>query len=68
MNGSENDGHYRIGKTGVTSKVDLESKAIDASRRLRRRPGLVGAFSPIGVCVIYHRITESVGLLAVTLV
>ena len=36
--------HDRIGKTGVTSKEDLKSKAIGALRRLRKRPGLVRAF------------------------
>jgi len=34
----------RIGKTGVTSKQDLKSKAIGALRRLQKRPGLVRAF------------------------
>ena len=37
--------HDRIGKTGVTSKEDLKSKAIGALRRLQKRPGLVQAFS-----------------------
>jgi transposase len=36
--------HDRIGKTGVTSKQDLKSKAIGALRRLQKRPGLVRAF------------------------
>ena len=36
--------HDRIGKTGVTSKADLKSKAIVALRRLQKRPGLVRAF------------------------
>jgi transposase len=36
--------HDRIGKTGVTSKEDLKSKAIGALRRLQKRPGLVRAF------------------------
>jgi transposase len=36
--------HDRIGKTGVTSKDDLKSKAIGALRRLQKRPGLVRAF------------------------
>jgi transposase len=36
--------HDRIGKTGVTSKADLKSKAIGALRRLQKRPGLVRAF------------------------
>jgi transposase len=36
--------HDRIGKTGVTSKEDLRSKAIGALRRLQKRPGLVRAF------------------------
>jgi hypothetical protein len=34
----------RIGKTGVTSKQDLKSKAVGALRRLQKRPGLVRAF------------------------
>jgi transposase len=36
--------HDRIGKTGVTSKQDLKSKAASALRRLQKRPGLVRAF------------------------
>jgi transposase len=36
--------HDRIGKTGVTSKQDLKSKAIGALRRLQKRPALVRAF------------------------
>ena len=36
--------HDRIGKTGVTSKQDLKSKAVGALRRLQKRPGLVRAF------------------------
>jgi transposase len=36
--------HDRIGKTGVSSKEDLKSKAIGALRRLQKRPGLVRAF------------------------
>ena len=36
--------HDRIGKTGVTSKAGLKSKAIGALRRLQKRPGLVRAF------------------------
>ena len=36
--------HDRIGKTGVTSKADLKSKAIGALRRLQKPPGLVRAF------------------------
>src|SRR5690242_6071307 len=36
--------HDRIGKTGVTSKDDLRSKAVGALRRLQKRPGLVRAF------------------------
>jgi hypothetical protein len=36
--------HDRIGKTGVTSKEDLKSKAAGALRRLQKRPGLVRAF------------------------
>jgi transposase len=36
--------HDRIGKTGVTSKGDLKSKAVGALRRLQKRPGLVRAF------------------------
>jgi transposase len=36
--------HDRIGKTGVTSKEDLKSKAVGALRRLQKRPGLVRAF------------------------
>ena len=36
--------HDRIGKTGVTSKEDLKSKAIGALRRLQKRPGLIRAF------------------------
>ena len=36
--------HDRIGKTGVTSKDDLKSKAIGALRRLQKRPRLVRAF------------------------
>ena len=36
--------HDRIGKSGVTSKQDLKSKAIGALRRIQKRPGLVRAF------------------------
>jgi len=36
--------HDRIGKTGVTSKEDLKSKAVGALRRLQKRPRLVRAF------------------------
>jgi transposase len=36
--------HDRIGKTGVTSKDDLKSKAVGALRRLQKRPRLVQAF------------------------
>jgi transposase len=36
--------HDRIGKTGVTRKDDLKSKAIGALRRLQKRPRLVRAF------------------------
>jgi transposase len=36
--------HDRIGKTGVTSKDDLKSKAAGALRRLQKRPGLIRAF------------------------
>jgi transposase len=36
--------HDRIGKTGVTSRQDLKSKAIGALRRLQKRPGLIRAF------------------------
>jgi transposase len=36
--------HDRIGKTGVTSKQDLKSKAIGALRRIQQRPGLVRSF------------------------
>jgi hypothetical protein len=36
--------HDRIGKTGVTSKDDLKSKAIGALRRLQKRFGLVRGF------------------------
>jgi transposase len=36
--------HDRIGKTGVTSKEDLKSKAVGALRRLQKRPALVRAF------------------------
>jgi transposase len=36
--------HDRIGKTGVTSKDDLKSKAVGSLRRLQKRPGLVRAF------------------------
>jgi len=35
--------HDRIGKTGVTSRQDLKSKAIGALRRLQKRPALVRA-------------------------
>ena len=42
--GLEERQHDRIGKTGVTSKEDLKSKAIGALRRLQKRPGLVRAF------------------------
>jgi len=40
----KNARHDRIGKSGVTSRQDLKSKAADALRRLRKRPGLVRAF------------------------
>jgi transposase len=36
--------HDRIGRTGVTSKDNLKSKAIGALRRLQKRPRLVRAF------------------------
>ena len=36
--------HDRIGKTGVTSKADLKSKAIGALQQPHNRPGLVRAF------------------------
>jgi transposase len=36
--------HDRIGKTGVTSKHDLKTKAIGALRRLQKLPALVRAF------------------------
>ena len=36
--------HDRLGKTGVTSKDDLKSKAVGAARRLQKRPRLVRAF------------------------
>jgi transposase len=36
--------HDRIGKTGVTSKDDLKSKAIGALRRLQKLPRLVRGF------------------------
>jgi transposase len=36
--------HDRIGKTGVTSKDDLKTKAIGALRRLQKLPALVRAF------------------------
>ena len=36
--------HDRLGKTGVTSKDDLKSKAVGALRRLQKRPRLVRAF------------------------
>lgn len=36
--------HDRIGKTGVTSKQDLKTKAIGALRRLQKLPRLVRAF------------------------
>jgi transposase len=36
--------HDRIGKTGVTSKHDLKTKAIGALRRLQKLPTLVRAF------------------------
>lgn len=36
--------HDRIGKTGVTSKTDLKTKAIGALRRLQKLPALVRAF------------------------
>ena len=43
--------HDRIGKSGVTSKQDLKSKAVGALRRIQKRPGLVRAFSsPIRIC------------------
>jgi len=42
--------HDRIGKTGVTSKQDLKSKAIGALRRLQKRPGLVRHSSPTRTC------------------
>jgi transposase len=36
--------HDRIGKTGVTSKHDLKTKAIGALRRLQKLPALIRAF------------------------
>ena len=36
--------HDRIGKTGVTNKADLKTKAIGALRRLQKLPNLVRAF------------------------
>lgn len=36
--------HDRLGKTGVTSKHDLKTKAIGALRRLQKLPALVRAF------------------------
>jgi transposase len=42
----------RIGKTGVTSQDDLESKAIGALRRLRKLPRLVRGFFA-GPCLSY---------------
>ncbi|MYW98003.1 IS630 family transposase [Amycolatopsis rubida] len=36
--------HDRIGKTGVTSKADLKSKAAGALRRLQKLPALVRGF------------------------
>ena len=36
--------HDRIGKTGVTSKDDLKSKATGALRRLQKLPALVHGF------------------------
>ena len=36
--------HDRLGKTGVTSKDDLKSKAVGTLRRLQKRPRLVRAF------------------------
>jgi transposase len=36
--------HDRIGKTGVTSKHDLKTKAVGALRRLQKLPALVRAF------------------------
>ena len=36
--------HDRVGKTGVTSRQDLKSKAIGALRRLQKRAGLVRSF------------------------
>lgn len=36
--------HDRIGKTGVTSKYDLKTKAVGALRRLQKLPALVRAF------------------------
>ena len=42
--------HDRIGKTGVTSKQDLKSKAVGALRRLQKRPDWSGHSSPIRIC------------------
>ena len=42
--------HDRIGKTGVTSKEDLKSKAIGALRRLQKRPPWSGPSSPTRTC------------------
>jgi transposase len=36
--------HDRVGKTGVTSKHDLKTKAVGALRRLQKIPALVRAF------------------------
>jgi hypothetical protein len=44
MSGSGRTSSDRIGKTGVTSKDDLKSKAIGALRRLQKLPGLVRGF------------------------
>jgi hypothetical protein len=50
--------HDRIGKTGVTSKQDLKSKAIGALRRLQKRPGLVRAFFADPHLALHHSINR----------
>lgn len=40
----KNVGHDRIGKTGVTGKEDVKSKAAGALRRPQKRTGLVRGF------------------------
>ena len=60
--------HDRIGKTGVTSKQDLKSKAIGALRQAAETPGTGPRILRRSAPALHHRITGSVGLLTSALV